>query len=166
MIKAETVAGLKKLSGQFKALAELADDLEGVGSIENAAAEAKKSLADTQAQIAEAQTHLQFIKAEIGSLSSPDAPHKVKAAALIANAEEKAAFLLESAGSRVGIELQKAENDAVVIRAKAQKEVDSIRAEVNILDSHRSAIRAEVSELSAQASALRAELEKLKSKFM
>lgn len=165
MIKAEVVSGLKKLSSQFKALGELADNLEEIGSLETAAAEAKKSLFDTNGQIEIANQTLTGLRNEISALSATDAPHKVKARELIEDAEFKADTIIESAKVKAKAQVDMAVVESAKIIERANGDVSGLREECVALETQKSLLSDEISQKQKLLSELEKQLASIRSKF-
>lgn len=156
--KMSAVDDIRKLGRTLKGLIDFADEIERVGSLENAAKEAEGRLSKYKADEIEAS------KGYLEAKAKHDAQQiivdemlneaKEKSDEIIKAASEKAAAIVSDAQSR-GYGL-KAEAEA--FRAKALSEAKAIEAEIKVLG-------LEKSELEGVVNGLKAELEALKKRI-
>jgi len=156
--KMSAVDDIRKLGRTLKGLIDFADEIERVGSLENAAKEAEGRLSKFKADELEASKSYLEAKAKCDSQQSIAdemlAEAQAKCDEMLKAASEKAAALVGDAQSRgYGI---KAEAEA--FRAKALSEAKSIEAEIKVLG-------LEKSELQGVVSGLKSELEALKKRI-
>jgi len=156
--KMHAVDDIKKLGRMLKGLLDFAEEIEKVGSIENAGNEASARLLKLKAD--EADAHAKFLAAK----EKADAEQSI-ADGLVAEAKEKAEQVLklaqEKAAEIVGQAHTKAyesKTASEVARAKALQDAKAVEAEIEVM-------KKEKAELSAIISGLNAEFEALKKRI-
>lgn len=162
MNKQETAQQLRKVANFLKGLQQAADDIEAIGSMEGATAEAVKARDLAVKERDQALAELADTKAK-GAKAAKDA--KEKADAMLADAQAKADAKIAEAQALVDKTtndlISKAERQAAETTAKAGASVQAAEQALADLTVKRTALAAEVADLEAKAGAARAEHEKL-----
>ena len=162
MSKQETAQQLRKVVNFFKGLEQAADDIEAIGSMEGATAEAVKAREIAVAERDKALAELADTKA---NAKAAEQIAKGKVEAMLADAQAKADAKITEAQALVDKTtndlITKAERQASEVTAKAGASVQSAEQALADLTVKRTALAAEVADLDAQAKASQAELDKL-----
>ena len=133
---------LRLLRG-FAAVKEVAEAFAQVGTLKQAADEA-------EAQLAEAQAKIEVAKREVDEARTLSESARGEAAALIADANEKAANIVETSREAADTELRKARAECDELRKDAADHVAAANATVLELAAQRDAIKQETEDLEAR----------------
>lgn len=147
---------VKKLHRMFKALGEVVDVLDAVGSLEQAEGEAKARIARINDEVSAAQEAIVEARSQAAVIVSAG---EAKADELLAAAEQSARQLLEEAEAKVVA--ANASADSII--ATAQIGVENLTAKGADIKAQHDALSAEVAELENRAEKARAYLAKLAS---
>ena len=162
MSKQDTAIALRRLANLFKGVVQAADDIEAIGSMENATAEAARA------------RHAAVSERDAALVELADA--KAKAQAALKSAKEKVEVMLADAQCRADAKIAeaqalvdkttndmiaRAERQAAEMTAAASASVQAAASEFTGLTAKKAALVFEVSDLEAQAKAAQAELDKL-----
>lgn len=162
MSKQETAAQLRKVANFLKGLVQAADDIEAIGSMEGATAEAKAALAVAERDRDVALTELAAAKAN-GRAAVASA--QAKADKILADAEaaakEKETRILAEADSLVSSNLSMASRQSAEMVAKATAAAQKWEQTVADLMVKSQALAAENADLEAKRALARAEHDKL-----
>lgn len=162
MSKQETAAQLRKVANFMKGLIQAADDIEAIGSMEGATAEATRARDLAVKERDHALAELADAKAK-GAKAAKDAKEKVEG--MLADAQAKADAKITEAQALVDKTtndlISKAERQAAEMTDKAAASVQAAGQELANWAVKKGALMAEVADLEAKAKDARAEHEKL-----
>lgn len=162
MSKQETAQQLRKVVNLFKGLEQAADDIEAIGSMEGATAEAIQARDAAIKERDQALAELADAKAK-GAKAVKDAKDKVEG--MLADAQAQADAKITEAQALVDKTtndlISKAERQAAEMTDKAAASVQAAGQELANWAVKKGALMAEVADLEAKAKDARAEHEKL-----
>ena len=162
MNKQETAQQLRKVANFLKGLQQAADDIEAIGSMEGATAEAKRARDAAVRERDQALAELADAKAK-GAKAVKAAQERVDG--MLADAKARADGLVDDAK----VAADKAANDAIAaaerqaseVTSKAGASVQAAEQALADLATQKAALTAEVADLEAKAKAAQAEHDKL-----
>lgn len=162
MSKQETAQQLRKVVNFFKGLEQAADDIEAIGSMEGATAEAVKAREIAVAERDKALAELADTKA---NAKAAEQIAKGKVEVMLADAQAKADAKITEAQALVDKTtndlITKAERQASEVTSKAGASVQAAEQALADLTVKKAALVTEVADLEAKAKASQAELDKL-----
>ena len=162
MSKQDTAQQLRKVANFLQGLVQAADDIEAIGSMEGATAEAKAALAVAERDRDSALAELADAKAK-GKAAVASA--QAKADKILADAEaaakEKEATMLAEADSLVSSNLSMASQQSAEMVAKAAAAAQKWEQTVADLMVKSQALSAETSDLESKRALAQAEFDKL-----
>lgn len=162
MSKQDTAQQLRKVANFLQGLIQAADDIEAIGSMEGATAEAKAALAVAERDRDSALAELADAKAK-GKAAVASA--QAKADKILADAEaaakEKETRILSEADSLVSSNLSMASRQAAEMVAKATKAAAAWDLETTDMMKKCNAMAAEVADLESKRALAQAEFDKL-----
>ena len=156
--KLSAVEDIKKLGRFLKGIADFAEELERVGSVEQSAKEAEARLAKYKMDELDA-TKLCNAAKDL-ALSEVE-----KANAIVAEAEAKAAIILKNAGEKSAEIVGQATTKAYGIKSESDATRAKIMVELKAFESERAVMLKEKSELEAVILNLKSELDALKKRI-
>lgn len=156
--KLSAVDDIKKLGRFLKGIADFAEELERVGSLEQAAKETEARLAKYKMDEVEA--------AKLCNAAKDMALSEVeKANAIVSDAEAKAAAILKLAGEKSADIVGQATTKAFGIKAESDAMRAKVMVEVKAFDAERVVMLKEKSELESMILTLKSELDALKKRI-
>lgn len=162
MNKQETAQNLRKVANFMKGLIQAADDIEAIGSMEGATAEAIRA---RDAAVAERETALAELADAKASGKKAVAAAKERAEALLADAQAKADALVAEATELAKKEAAKIVNQAALDAESAEKasraRVEMLEARIPDLVGQDAAAGLALAEKEIQLNAAKTEYEKL-----
>lgn len=158
MSKQQAVDDIRKLGRTLKGLIDFADEIERVGSLENAAKEAESRIEKFKKDQA---------KAEIECLAAQEKAAEMfeKANGIVPEAEEKAGAIIEKAMAKADEIVSQATTKAFGIKAKSDADRAEMANDVVNFKEARALMVKEKSELESMISMLKAELADLKKRI-
>lgn len=162
MNKQETAQQLRKVANFLKGLQQAADDIEAIGSMEGATAEAVRARDQAVAERDKALAELADAKAK-GAKAAKDAKDKVEA--MLAEAQAKADGMLADADARAKRDandmIAAAERQADHVTAQSAKSVQAAEQALADMAVRKAALAGEVDDLEAKVKGARVEHDKL-----
>lgn len=169
-IESEAAHEIRRLGNQYKAMSDLADSIDRLGSIKDAAKEAEaeraiaeKALEQAKAELADNRKKLKDAKADaIELLLEANKAAKVGADDTLATAKAKAQGLIDKAEAKAAAIDKASEADQFAAAAQYEQIMVSIAAKKAALADLTEAATAK----HAEVDALKAELEAMRAKFL
>lgn len=162
---AEIVKNVRAQARVFEAVIDLADELEQLGSLKNAADEASARLGglrDEESKLAEV---ISGLKSEIEKLGGKKSDAAVKAKKLVEDAAVEADGIRAAAKGDAKYAIDNAKATADKIIADANKIADDIAAKIEIARAELAQINAEILAKKQESTSLQKAIEAIKKKF-
>lgn len=167
--KQDTAIALRRLANLFKGVMQVADDIETLGSLENATAEVQAALDAARVQRDEVLAALEATKAQALAITEDAVARSVqmdaKAEAVMVAAKAEADALLSNAQADAKAKTAETAEKCAAAMQAAQERVDVLRVESDGLAADVRDMRAELDALSTQladAKAIIARAEKMR----
>jgi len=162
MSKQDTAQDLRRVANFLKGMIQAADDIEAIGAMEGATAEALKARDSAVKERETALAELADVKASRKkAVAAAQKRVDDMLAAAQAQADANVANTQALLDKRTNDLITKAERQAAEMTATAIASVDAATSELVRLSGQKASLTAEVSDLEAKAKAAQAELDKL-----
>ena len=148
---------LKRFGRQFRNMLDVVDDLERVGSIENAAAEAEANFNRSKASLESIEHQIQDANLRYQTLLTTESDHIKR----IKNEQEESARAAREIVDAANLEAQNIQNNTRVVVEDLKRELEEIRKDIRSSNEMRMSIGKEIESLNQRKEAALAEARKL-----